>query len=217
MSESCKDRDLLAIEPGIFTGGGFESQQLTAGADGVVSATTFSSASADFVAANVQTGMVLCIYAAVPAEGRCYEIVSVDSATALTVSVLRAEGDGNAIAPPAGTSLKYQINTFAPQVSAAAATLHEKLRQIAEAEGISEADFADSAQLGRAIALGALAAIFTARAANATGADANWVKAEHYRRQHVAATAAIRLAQDTNGDGVAERTRTLGNVSLRRV
>jgi len=42
MSDSCKDRDLLAIEPEIFTGGGFESQQLRAGADGVVSATTFS-------------------------------------------------------------------------------------------------------------------------------------------------------------------------------
>ena len=216
MSDSCKDRDLLAVEPEVFTGGGFESQQMAAGADGLISATSFSSASAGFVAGGVQPGMVLCVYAAVPAEGRCYEIVSVDSATALTVSVLRSEQDGDAIGPPPGTGLKYQINTFAPQISAAAATLHEKLRQIAEAEGISEADFADSAQLGRAIALGALAAIFTARAANATGADANWTKAEHYRRQHVAATAAIRLAQDTDGDGLAERTRTLGNVSLRR-
>ena len=216
MSNSCKDRDLLAIEPEIFAGGGFESQQLAAGSDGAISATTFSSASADFVAANVQPGFVLCIYSTVPAEGRCYEIISVDSTTTLTVSILRSEADGNAIAPPAGTNLKYQINTFAPQIAAAAATLHEKLRQIAEAEGISETDFVDSVQLRRAVALGALAAIFTARASNATGADANWVKAEHYRRQHIAATSAIRLAQDLDGDGVAERTRTLGNVSLRR-
>lgn len=216
MNNSCKDRDLLAIEPELFTGGGFESQQLAAGTDGAISATTFSSASADFVAANVQPGLVLCIYSTVPAEGRCYEIISVDSATTLTVSVLRPEADGSAIAPPAGTELKYQINTFAPQIAAAAATLHEKLRQIAEAEGISGTDFVESAQLRRAVALAALAAIFTARASNATGADANWVKAEHYRRQHIAATSAIRLAQDIDGDGLAEHTRTLGNVSLRR-
>lgn len=216
MTNDCKDRDLLAIEPDIFTGGGFDSQQMSAGTDGVISGTAFTSASADFTAANVQAGMVLCIYSTVPAEARSYEVISVDSATTLTVSILRADQDADATAPPAGTNLKYYINTFAPQISASQATLHEKLRQISEAEGIAAAEFADSSQLRKAVSLAALAAVFTARASNATDADANWVKAEFYRRGHVAAVSALRLARDIDGDGFAEQTRTLGNIALRR-
>jgi NAD-dependent oxidoreductase involved in siderophore biosynthesis len=156
------------------------------------------------------------VYLSAPAEALAYEIVSVDSATSLTVSVLRATTDGAAVAPPAGSNLKYYINTFAPQIAAVQATLYDKLRQISQACGISGGDFADSPQLRSAAALGVLAAVFTARASNATGADANWTKAELYRRQHVAALSAVRLARDLDGDGFAERTRSLSNVTLRR-
>ncbi len=216
MANECKDRDLLTIEPDVFTGGGFDSQQMAAGTDGAISGTTFTSASADFTAANIEAGMVLCVYSQVPAEGRCYEVISVDSSTALTVSILRADRSADAVAPPAGTNLKYYINTFAPQIADSEATLHEKLRQIGEADGISSAEFVDSSQLRKAVALASLASIFTARASNATGDDANWVKAEYYRRQHVAVVGALRLAKDIDGDGFAEQTRTFANVSLRR-
>ena len=216
MANECKDRDLLAIEPDVFTGGGFDSQQMIAGTGGAVSGTTFTDASADFPAANIEAGMVLCVYSTVPAEGRCYEIISVDSAAALTVSILRADRDGDPVAPPAWTGLKYYINTFAPQIAESEATLHEKLRQLGEADGISSSEFVDSSQLRKAVALGSLASVFTARASNATGDDANWVKAEFYRRQHVAAVGTLRLAKDIDGDGLAEHTRTLANVSLRR-
>jgi hypothetical protein len=217
MTNDCKDRDLLPIEPCIFTGGGFESQQLAAGLDGVMSGTLFSSGSADFSAAGVQAGMVLCIYSSVPAEARAYEILSVNSGTSLTVSILRSERDGPAAAPPTGSSLKYYINTFAPQISAAQSTLLEKLRRISEASGVAAASFVDSAQFLHAVALAVLSDTFTARASNAFADDANWVKAEFYRRQHVAAVSALRLATDIDGDGLAEQTRTLGNVSLRRI
>lgn len=216
MTNDCKDRDLLVIEPTIFTGGGFGSQQLAEGTDGTLSQGAFASASADFVSTAVQAGMVLCVYTTVPAESRSYEILSVDSGTELAVSILRPERDGGAIAPPSGTELKYYINTFAPQILAAQATLQEKLRQIAEAEGITSADFVDSMHFRKVVSLATLAAIFTALASNAVDTDANWVKADHYRRLHKAALPALRLARDIDGDGLAESTRTLGNVSLRR-
>ena len=217
MTNECKDRDLLAIEPAIYTGGGFDSQQLIAGTDGALVDAAFSSASADFSAAHVQTGMVLCIYSTVPAEARAYEIVSVNSGTSLVISVVRAERDGPVTAPPAGTNLKYHVISFAPQLAAAQTTLFEKLRQIGEAAGIDGAEFVDSCQLRQAVAFAALAHVFTARASNANSDDANWVKADLYRRQHAATLSAIRLAKDINGDGFAEQTRTIGNVSLRRV
>lgn len=216
MANECKDRDLLAIEPGVFTGGGFDSQRMAGGVDGAFSGTTFTSILADFTASSIQAAMVLGVYSTVPAEGRCYEIISVDSDTSLTVSVLRADRDAAAVAPSPGTNLKYYINTFAPQIAEAEANLYEKLRQLGEADGIASVEFVDSSQLRKVIAFASLASVFTARASNATGDDANWVKAEFYRGQHVIAAGALRLAKDVDGDGFAEQTRTLSNVSLRR-
>ena len=215
MANECKDRDLLAIEPDVFTGGGFNSQQPASGDYGTISGTTFS-ASGNFQSVDIQPGMVLCVCSTVPSEGRCYEIISVDSSTELTVSVLRADRDAEAIAPPAESELIYHIRTFRPQIADCEATLHEKLRQIGEANGISATNFVDSSQMRKAISFAVLSSVFTAQASNATDSDANWVKAEFYRRQHVAAVAALRLASDTNGDGFAEQSRTLANISLRR-
>ncbi|MDY7011544.1 MAG: hypothetical protein SVV80_12455 [Planctomycetota bacterium] len=216
MANECKDRDLLAIEPDVFTGGGFGSQQMAAGVDGAFNGTTFTSILADFTASNIQAGMVLCVYSTIPAEGRFYEIISVDSSTSLTVSVLRTDRDAGAVAPSPGTNLKYYINTFAPQIADAEATLYEKLRRLGEAEGISSVEFVESSQLRKTVAFASLASVFTALASNAVADDANWVKAEFYRRQHVTALGALRLAEDIDGDGFAEHTRTLSNVSLRR-
>jgi hypothetical protein len=216
VTNQCQDRDLLAIEPGIFRGGGFASQRRCGGADGAVVATSFQAASADFAAAGVAAGMVLCVWSAAPEEGACYEIVSVDSPTELTVSIVRADAEDDPVAPPAGADLGWHVVTFAPQIAAAAATLGEKLRQIADAEAISPGHYADSAQFRRAVALAALAAVYVARAADAAGDDANWLKGEHYRRRAVEAAATVRLAEDADGDGLAERTRTLGHISLRR-
>lgn len=217
MTIPCQDRNLLSIEPCIFLDGGFRSQQLVGGSDGVLSGTTFSSAGSDFSQAAVQAGMVLTTYATVPSEGIAVEIITVDSATALTVSLLRASTDDDALPPPAGTNLKFHIRTFAPQIEATHATLCEVLRQISEASGVSTADFADSSQLRMTIAYGALSSVFVARAANADACDANWIKAEHYRGLFRRFQSQLRLAVDTDGDGVAEETRTLGNITLRRV
>jgi len=217
MSIFCQDRDLLSSEPVIFIGGGFVGQELTSGSDGAISSATFTSAGSNFTSAGVTAGMVLCTYTDSPSEGSAMEVVSVDSATQLTVSVLRADADGDAVAPPAGTGLNFYIRTFAAQIAGISATLAEKLRQAVEVAGISSADFADSQQLRMTTATGSLSAIFVARADNATEQDANWVKAEHYRKQFARQQLQLRLAVDADGDGEAEQTRTLGNISLRRL
>ena len=181
MDNFCQDRDLLGVEPRVFLDGGFPSQQLIAGGDGNLSGTTFTSATSDFQSAGLGAGMVLTTYTASAAEGNALEIVSVDSATSLTVSVLRADAESAAVAPPAGTGLNFHVRTFSPQIRGTSATLAEKLRQMIEVGGICAADFADSAQLRRTTCYGALSGIFVARAENAAPFDANWIKAEHYR------------------------------------
>ncbi len=217
MTTFCQDRDILGVEPLVFLTGGLPAQDLITGQDGALSGSTFTSATADFQAAGVEEGMVLCVHDGCPAEGTAYEIVSVDSATALTVSILRADDDSDPLPPPAGSELAYYVRTFAAQIQCTSATLSERLRHTVEANGIVAAEFADSSQLTQVAAVGVLAAVFVARAENASPADANWVKAEHYRGRFRSLQSQLRLAVDANGDGVAEQTRTLGNVALRRI
>jgi len=217
MTMFCNDRDLLAVEPVIFIGGGFVGQNLITSGDGVLNGTTFTSPGSDFISAGVEAGMVLCVYSANPAEGDGLEIVSVDSTSELTVSVLRGSADDEAIAPPAGTGLSFYVRTYAAQIANVSGTLSEKLRQILEVAGVCSGDFADSSQLKTVAAYGVLSSIFVARADNATAQDANWTKAEHYHKKFHEQQLQLRLAVDSDGDGVAEQTRTLGNVSLRRL
>jgi len=213
----CEDRDLLSIEPVIFIGGGNVGQQLIGGSDGVLSGTTFTSTSSDFESAGVDAGMVLCTYTDNPAEGSAVEIVTVDSATALTVSVLRGDVEDAPIPPPSGSSLGFYVRTFAAQIGTVSETLAEKLRQVEEATGISKAEYADSQQLRTTAVSGSLSSVFVSRADNATDRDANWVKAEHYRQQFDRQQLQLRLVVDSDSDGTAEQTRTLGNIILRRL
>jgi hypothetical protein len=217
MSDFCQDIDLLALEPGIFLSGSFAGQNLLAGKDGAIDGTAFSSASSDLQAAGVEGGMVLCTYATTPSEGLAVEIVSVDSATELTVSVLRPDPQATPTPPPPGTGLLFHIRSFKPQIRSISASLAEKLRASAEVAGVRAADFADSCQLRTTTAHGVLAAIFVARAENASDSDANWIKAQHYRAEFARLQPQLRLAVDADGDGSAEQTRALGNVTLRRV
>ncbi len=218
MSSFCQDRDILGIEPVAFLGGGFHSaSQFVAGSDGVLSGTTVTSAGCDFTAAGIAAGMVLCTTETISSEGSTWEIISVDSATTLTVSVLRAGATDPAVAPPAGSGLSFYIRSFAVRITKVSSTLAEKLRTLSEVAGIGQADFADSAQLSVTTVYGVLADVFLARADNGRANDANWPKADFYRNEFIHSQNRLRLALDADGDGTAERTRTLGNVILKRV
>ena len=160
--------------------------------------------------------MVLCTYTTTAAEGSAYEVVSVDSPTTLTVSVLRADTGGAAVPPPAQSGVSFHVRTYSAQIHTVSAAMGEKLRQMAEVSGVAAADFAESAQLRLTAAYGTLAEVFVARADNAQPSDANWTKAQHYRQLHRNLQLQLRLVADTDGDGQAEQTRTLGNVTLRR-
>ncbi len=215
MNQFCQDRDLLAIEPDVFVTAGFAGQELISGTDGTISGTTFTSPAGDFVTAGISGGMVVSI---TPSTGQAksFEIISVESATSMTVSILRADTNDQPTPAPAGSSLSYFIRTFGPQIGGVSATLAEKLRQLSEVAGVSTADFADSAQLRYATAHGTLSAIFLARADNAAPFDANWIKAQYYRDQFSRLQLQLRLVTDTDGSGAAESARSFGNVRLIR-
>jgi len=218
MDNFCQDRDLLCLEGCIFEATSGPGQQLITGTDGLLDGTVFTSEASDFTSAGVQAGMVLTGLTGTEQLCHAWEIVSVDSDTQLTVSLLRSDPSGDPLSPglPAETPVNFHVRTFAAQIQAVSSALAEKLRQMVEANGIVSADFADSSQLRVTAACGVLGTVFVARAENAMPHDANWVKAEHYRNEFRRLSLQLRLAIDLDGDGKAEHTRTLGNVNLRR-
>ncbi len=177
------DRDLLIFEPRLFAELAWPGQTLAGGADGELDRTTFTSASADFAAAAVASGMVLCISGATPAPA-AFEIVSVDSPTALTVSALRRDPSAPPVAPTlSGDGLAWQIAGFAAQAQAVA-------DEMIAAFGLAPADpsspwtaeqVANGAALRTLSAWGVLATALAGAAARTGPPDGYWTKAVHYR------------------------------------
>jgi hypothetical protein len=119
------DADISKYEPMLFGELHLPWQVLAAGSVGVLSGTSFAAEGADFVGAKVSAGGVIHLRSADGTLDGAYEIVSVDSATELTVSVLRPDAADEAIAPPAGTDISYRVSTFAPQAGEAGFRLTE--------------------------------------------------------------------------------------------
>jgi hypothetical protein len=214
MTSFCSDRDLLALEPTVFLRG-TASQQFASGTDGTFASGVFSSATANLVAAGIAPGMILTTSETIPAEGVCYEILSVDSASTLTASILRTREEDPAIPPADATNLAWRIRTFAAHFADTSAALGEELRQRGEID-FDAADFVPSDQLRRLCAYGTLAAVFLGRCQRASGDDIHWIKAEHYRDEFRRQRNTLTLLADTNSDSEADASRSFGNVQLRR-
>ncbi len=199
------DVDVLKREPALFGDLMLSSQQLAVGSDGVLTGSTFTSASAAFTNCGAAAGHVLRL------EAACCEIVSVDGPTQLTVSVVRANEEAAVIPPPGGSGLAYSIGTFDPQAEFAA-DLIMRYFNVAATETIVNADV-----LREASVYGVLAAAFTAKTLPDDAAELYTQKAALYRRLFEQARAAARVQVDTDGDGAANEERQGGAVRLQRV
>ncbi|MCJ7692852.1 MAG: hypothetical protein MUO22_05500 [Sedimentisphaerales bacterium] len=111
------DTDILKYEPVLFGELHLPWQVLATGTGASLSGTIFTANDADFVSAAITAGQVIYVWSADDSLETALEIVSVDSATQLTVSIIRADSDSTAIAPPAAANISYRISTFGPQAS----------------------------------------------------------------------------------------------------
>jgi len=217
MTPQCCDRDLLALENILFLGAGGGMQPVAEGPDGQSSGVTFTAADVDFAAAGVEAGMVLTTYdmGHGPAEGRTCEIVAVPAATQLDVSVLRVDADSPAVAPIPGGPCFF-IRSYRPQIQAVHDALMERLLWAGTGKPVWTGSFLPSPQLRQALACGTLAAVFVSRARDGSPTDANWLKAEHYRREFERLSASLQLTPDP-ADGQPGGVVAMGHVTLRRV
>jgi len=208
MTAFSKDRDILIYEPELFNQYYFQSQVLAEGTGGTLSGTSFTVSGEDFISAGVSAGCVIYLQAA--ALTACaFEVVSVDSATQLTVSVLRAQGDDEPVAPPSAGDVSYRISTFAAMTEQVGAELMECFG-IAAGDSDSEIDINDIINeevLKRASIFGVISRAY-ASLASEEDAEHFFKKSHYYQTLYEKARERCRIDIDINGDG--ERDGSLG-------
>jgi len=202
------DVDILKYEPVLFGELHLPGQVLAAGTGGILSGTTFAASGADFVSALVVAGQVIYLQSADSSLDGAYEIVSVDSATELTVSVIRTDPNNEPIAPPAATDISYRISTFGPQASEVGLQLTEYFG-IGPGNPASEVDVEDVLNtdvLRRASVFAVMSSVYAMLASKAK--DENfWKKSLHYQKLFERARERCQLSIDVGGDGVADITK----------
>jgi len=217
MAKFSSDADILKYEPALFGELHPAGQVLAAGTGGALSGTTFTASGADFVSARVSAGGVIYLQSADGALAGGYEIVSVDSATQLTISVTRSDSADEPIAPPAAGDVSYLVCTFGPQASEVGFQLTEYfgIGPGNPASDVSAEDVLDADVLKRASCFAVIAGVYATLASKAE--DENfWRKSLYYQRLFEKARERCRLSIDVGSDGVADVTKLGGSVRLVR-
>jgi hypothetical protein len=199
------DADILKYEPILFGELYLPWQVLWAGTGGILSGTTFTADDADFVTAQVSAGCVAYLQSADGSLEGAYEIVSVDSATQLSLSVIRSDPTGTAIAPPAATDISYRISTFGPQANEVGFQLTEYfgIRPGHPASNIDVEDVLDTSVLRLASVFAVISTVY-AMLAGKTKDENYWRKSLHYQKLFAEARGRCRLSIDTDADGLAD-------------
>lgn len=208
MVKFSNDVDILKYEPILFGELHLPYQVLTAGTGGALSGTSFTASGADFVSAKVTAGQVVYLRSSDGSLEGAYEIVSVDSSTQLTVSVVRADLDDEPVAPAAATDISYRISTYDAQAGEVSFRLTEYFGiKPGDPAGIYGAeDILDTNALKRASVFGVLSIVYATLASKAD--DENfWKKSFHYQQLFEKARERCRLSIDLGSDGIADVTK----------
>jgi len=211
------DADILKYEPILFGELHWSSQVLISGTGGQLSGTTFTASGVDFVNAQVSAGSVIYLQSADGTLDCVVEIVSVDSATQLTVSMIRADSSDSAIAPPSATDILFRVSTFKPQASEAAYQLTEYfgISPGNPASDITSEDILDKSVLKQASVFLILSSVYAMLASKVK--DENfWEKSHHYKKLFEKAKERCRLSIDVGSDGVADINKIGGSLKLAR-
>jgi len=217
MTNFSNDADILKYEPILFAELHLPWQVLAAGTEATLNGTTLTASGADFVTAQVTAGGVVYLQSADGTLDGPFEIVSVDSATQLSISVIRSDSDDTAIAPPSAVDISYRISTFGPQANEVGLQLTEYfgIRPGNPASTIDVTDILDASVLRQASVFAVISVAY-AMLAGRDNDENFWAKSLHYQRILAKARSRCRLSIDTDDDGVADVTKIGSAVRLVR-
>lgn len=211
------DVDILKYEPILFGELHLSGQVLIAGTEGALAGTTFTANGADFVTAGVSAGDVVYLRSSDGSLDGGYEVVSVDSAAQLTISVVRGDSSEGAIAPPSVADAAYRVCTYRPQAEEVGYQLTEFFGikpSNPESETGAE-DIIETGGLRRASVFGVLAIVYAMLAGRA-GGENFWKKSAHYQRLFERAKERCKVSIDAGSDGIADIEKFGGAGRLRR-
>ncbi len=210
------DRDLLRIEPNVFTEASLVGQQRLYVTDGQLSGTALTSPTADFVDAGVEAGSVV-----LAAQSPLEVIERLDPQT-LAVSLIRTKPT-DALIPPSGLGagpLEVKAITFELQ----AALVRDSLLRVLglDPDGIDpETPDADAVVsegvMWQLEALGTLERVYASAAVFDEPGSALAHKAAYYRQRFDELRQRAIVLLDLDGDGLADERRGLGLITLTRV
>lgn len=219
MNSFSNDVDILKYEPSLFGDLHFAGQVLAKGLGGEISGTAFTAQGADFNAAQIAAGMVVYLQSSDGVIEGAYEIVSVDSATELTVSVLRADGQSEAIALTDGQNVTYRICSYQPQSREISLQLaqHFDLRPANPDGKYSVDDILDTSVLRQASVYKTLSIIYAALTGKADDTQENlWEKSGYYQRLYEKALQRCKVSIDLGDDGLSDSVSSGSSVKLTR-
>jgi len=202
------DADILRYEPMLFGELHLPGQVLSSGMGGTLTGTTFTAEGADFVSAKVSAGGTVHLQSADGMLDGAYEIISVDSSTQLTISIIRADSDDEPIAPPSATDISYRISTFRPQANEIAFQLteHFGIKPGNPASDVDVQDILDTDVLKRSSVFAVISVVY-AMLAGKTEEESFWKKSRYYHDLFERARQRCRLSIDAGSDGIADVTR----------
>ncbi len=202
------DADILKYEPILFGELHLPWQVLATGTGAALSGTTLTAGGADFIAAQVQAGGVVYLQSADGSLDGAYEIISVDSTTQLSISVIRADSTETAVPPPAATNISYRISTFGPQAAEVGFQLTEYfgISPGNPASDIDADDILDTSVLKLASVFAVISSVY-AMLAGKTRDQNYWSKSLYYQKLFAKARGRCRLSIDVGTDGIADVTK----------
>lgn len=206
------DRDLLNYEPLLLTEITWPELTQVEVNDAATAGTTLTSATAGFIDHALQAGMV-----GVLGVATVIEVVSVDTASQLTVSKPRPSIDDALVAPGDGTAQLLTIRSFASLRQAVADEIVQRL--IGGDSALEAEQIVVSEALRTVESLGVLATIYRLSAENLLSAnpDNHRLKATYYSQQFKQQLNLLRVEFDLDGDGAADGFRDTGLIrSIRK-
>lgn len=217
MAMFSKDVDVLKWEPVLFGELHMPSQVQAGGTGAALSGTTLTAAGADFIRAKIGAGGVIYLRSAQGTLDGTYEIVSVDSATELTVSVVRADASDPAIAPPPSTDITYRVSTFAPQATEVAFELTQYfgIQPGDPTSEIAMENLLDTEGLRRASVLRVISKAYAMWASKPAG-EHFWRKSLFYEQLYEKTRQRCHVTVDLGGAGVSDVLHVGGAIRLVR-
>ncbi|MFG0299846.1 MAG: hypothetical protein ACF8K1_09630 [Phycisphaerales bacterium JB047] len=198
-----QDRDLVVHEPGLMRDVGWAGQRRLS-VQGSVVGTQLTLASGSLEDAGVSAGHVVVF------DDVTLEIVSVDSATTATVSLMRGDVSGAAVPPIAASNRSVVVYDFSAQRAIVHTQVLAMLGIDAEGDavfGLDETLITNPGALTRLEALGTLHLIYAGASAPSRASDRYAQRAELYRQRYQRERESVVAMIDTDGDGIAEVTR----------